>query len=52
MTNAKSNKKGTIQIATMIMTDAISKTAHILMVIYIYVLYNSIKEIVGKHSEN
>lgn len=39
MTNAKSNKKDTIQIATMIMIEAINKTAHIIMVIYrVYII--------------
>lgn len=33
MINAKSNKKGIIQTASMVMTDSLRETAHILMVI-------------------
>lgn len=34
MRNAKSNRKDIIQIASVVMIDSISKTAHIVIVIY------------------
>lgn len=33
MINAKSNKKGIIQTASMVMTDSLRETAHILMLL-------------------
>lgn len=34
MRNAKSNRKDIIQIASVVMIDSISKTAHIVIIIY------------------